>query len=756
MSTTRRQEISPQNTQLTSDSTPNSRSEAPHETQVIRRSRRWFERSFWLWASLLLVAAILSRFWGLTDKPFHHDESLHAYYSHAIAMGGHRDYDPLLHGPLLYYIVGFWQFLARVVNADLSDFVARTPAAFFGVLVVAIPLLIRRLVGSMGTLILMLFLLISPTNAYFGRFLREDVFTSIWVLGTLFGAALSRVLPDDRATEISFSKKFTIEFPFSPKTLATLFSTSMLALHFTNKENSFLHVAIWTAALAAIIFSERLLGVRELTQTGPSRPGEKNTRLLWCIGVFVIIFVCLFSSFFRHTQGWWNGVLDGLYRKSLLYWWEQDQQRRIDGPFDYHLPIIANYEFLLLPFLAVAWYRLLAISRAMNPISGKRFMPTRGGIFWITVSAAMLLLAATSFLPRIPLVAEACNFSDFSCQNTTPLGCHGDKKSIFCLLHISHSRHLLQILLYLFTGATAFLSAIHIRRRFDAFLWFWLTGAVGAYSYVGEKVPWLTLYIILPLILISGLEAARILGPSTLPMNKPSQFPQLNARPQQLQKSIENLERNFAHKLLPLAILWLACAIPFTAFKAWRVCGENAADPRERLIFTQTTPALQSIVNRWHQVASEPGSETLRIGIEGEATWPLAWYVLPFREHQFVNTGKSFSTLAETHRKQPFSALFLNDANVNAVAQALPDCNIYRIPLRAWWVPRPNPTLQEKLGYFFRLHLYPEANPESPAYETSVGLGSTKVLYLECTNPTSPFAKKALFSGPSLIIRSSN
>lgn len=688
-----------------------------------KQLKAWHERHFWLIASIIIVIAALSRFWDLDNKPFHHDESLHAYYSHAIAMGGHRDYDPLLHGPLLYYIVGLWQFLSRSINADLSNFVARTPAAFFGVILVALPISIRKLAGSLTVLAMMFFLLISPTTLYFSRFLREDIFTSVWVLGALFGFALSKIMPDDQQAKLHINKNTSITFPFTPKTAAAIFCTAMIALHFTNKENSFLHMTIWGLALASITLTEKLFFSQKNDSFKPEKflNGEPTRRIVWCVVVFTIIFVMLFSSFFRHTQGWWNGVIDGLYRKSLLYWWQQDQQRRIDGPFDYHLPIIANYEFILIPFLFTSWNRLVTISKQL---AAKKYTFSSWALktrYFLVYSIPLLLLAAILILPRIPLVAESCSFVDVPCTNPLPPACHGTGQSIFCLLHISHSRHLLQILLYLVSGSIAFIAAIHSKRRHDAFLWFWLTGAIGAYSYVGEKVPWLTLYIVLPIILLASLEVSRIFAKSPLPID--GIFP--------------SKDNKFSRTAVIITLGWLTIATSFAIFKSWRVAGIDAANPEERLVFTQTTPEIQTIVNRWHTATSATNRQKLHIGIEGEATWPIAWYALHFSNHEFLNVSASTrpEIVQEIHRRKPFHALFLNDSNAEDIPRYLPTCKVFRIPLRSWWVPNPNSTLEQNLSYFFKRELFPQS---SPRQTESSPLGSSNVLYVECPHPDSP------------------
>lgn len=698
---------------------------------------------FWWFYLAIILGAILSRFWGLTDKPFHHDESLHAYYSHIIATGGVRDYDPLLHGPFLYYFVGAYQSIAGFAG-DLfgihglaeSDFVARTPAAFFGILVVVIPILLRKYVGHVGVLVLSSLLLISPTTMYFGRFLREDVFTSIWVLGAVFGGLLAAVLPDDRQTTTALrlpgtrlSLNLRTIFPGTPRTNAALFSTIMMAFHFTNKENSFLHAGLWILAIAAILSFDRLFGTsHEPWKTTVPIKGEPLRRLISCASWFLVIFVTLFSSLFRHTAGWYAGVLDGLYRKSLVYWWGQDQVRRIDGPFDYHIPILANYEFLLIPFLVLAWCRTIHFSRVYNTLYPmRRFVLTatrlRTRLTWILIT---ILALAVLFLPRVAMVPDACSLVDIPCSTLTfgVVDCRGHDKSFACLLHISHTRHLLQIVFYILVGAIAFFSSLHTRRRFEAFLWFWFTGAIGTYSYVGEKVPWLTIYILLPMLLIAGLELTRLLTRSELPLY--------------LDASVaSSKERVCMPRLTPalrLAVItWLIVAVPFTLWKALRVAIIQPANPDERLIFTQTTPEIRTIQKRFIEAKSSSFTKNVRIGIEGEATWPVAWFALSFREFDFLNTAEGFDSILNKPR---FDAMFLNETNIDELKKLFPGHQIFRVPLRAWWVPKPNPTVAEMLAYFFTAKPYPQ---EADASDATIGKGNTSVLYLEYAGDGSPF-----------------
>ena len=52
----------------------------------------------------ILIVAIILRFSFLDLKLFHHDEAIHAWFSYQLLTEGTYIYDPVYHGPFLYYV----------------------------------------------------------------------------------------------------------------------------------------------------------------------------------------------------------------------------------------------------------------------------------------------------------------------------------------------------------------------------------------------------------------------------------------------------------------------------------------------------------------------------------------------------------------------------------------------------------------------------------------------------------------------------
>lgn len=121
----------------------------------------------------LLIVALIVRFWQLDLKLLHHDEAIHSWFSYQLLTKSTWAYDPSYHGPFLYFIT------AGMFSAfGASDLVARLLPALFGFLLIPLVYCIYRIgyINKNQTLLVCLFVAISPDMIYFSRFLRHDIF----------------------------------------------------------------------------------------------------------------------------------------------------------------------------------------------------------------------------------------------------------------------------------------------------------------------------------------------------------------------------------------------------------------------------------------------------------------------------------------------------------------------------------------------------------------------------------------------------
>jgi predicted membrane-bound mannosyltransferase/DNA-binding beta-propeller fold protein YncE len=126
---------------------------------------------------VIILAAIITRFWGLGDRVMSHDESLHTQFSYQYFIGDGFSHTPLMHGPFLFHItpIFYWLF------GD-SDFSARAPVAIMGIILVLMPYLLRPWLGKIGGLATSFIFLISPYLTYYSRYIRHDTYVIVWAM----------------------------------------------------------------------------------------------------------------------------------------------------------------------------------------------------------------------------------------------------------------------------------------------------------------------------------------------------------------------------------------------------------------------------------------------------------------------------------------------------------------------------------------------------------------------------------------------
>ena len=166
----------------------------------------------------LVALALVLRLVTLGDKPFHHDESQDAYFSWILYSGGGYKYDPLLHGPLRFYLISLIYLLFGVGN-----FTARLAPALMGTAMVALPFFLRRQLGRLAAFSAAVLLCLCPSYLYFSRFTREDIYFACLTLALM--VAVFRFLAHPR--------------PWQPALILGL-----LAASFATKETTFITVFI--------------------------------------------------------------------------------------------------------------------------------------------------------------------------------------------------------------------------------------------------------------------------------------------------------------------------------------------------------------------------------------------------------------------------------------------------------------------------------------------------------------------------------
>jgi uncharacterized protein (TIGR03663 family) len=289
---------------------------APAAPRARRRSpAAWLaaqdKRELAVWGALI-AAALVVRMIGLANRPFHHDESQDAYFSYLFRQTGDYEYNPLLHGPLRFYLTA----LMYVLFGD-SSFTARLAPALMGLSMVPLCWPLRPLLGRCAAFGAAALLAFGPSFLYFSRFAREDIYVAALTLALI--VVVWRFL--DR-----------------PRTFYPALIGLFLALSFATKETTFITVFVmgsfFLVALAIPATRPQVWG--PVTAAGWEGWG-------WFLAVFAGVFTLLFTTFFTHPGGLWDGVYTG-----LDYWLSQHGVARGGEPWQFYSVLLITVEWPVL------------------------------------------------------------------------------------------------------------------------------------------------------------------------------------------------------------------------------------------------------------------------------------------------------------------------------------------------------------------------------------------------------------------------
>jgi len=637
--------------------------ESPQDLSADRNQSLWsyFSSSQWVVYLLIVGGALLFRWLLLDDRPLHHDESLHAMYGkyfYDFPNAQYYKYDPMLHGPFLYTMV----FLAYC-SFGVSDWVARFPAALLGSLFVIAPLLFRRFFSPTMMLLVTIAIGYSPSLIYWSRFLREDVFVVLGILISVYGVAVA----DRRWAAPLFFLGFAIQA--------------------CSKENWFVHVAMMAGyylfELGFFLFGKR-----------SSIPYLADLRR-WFMGywfhalVGVLILVFTYTLFYTAGFQYWKGPLDGLYRESLKYWFEHHGKERIVGPFLHHGYCLLWYDTI---FVLVALYQVIHLYRRAPG--------------WMIYAASVVLSVAVA----MPLVfLRGTKFGELD---------EGLCKSFILFFKLKDSLDLSAFILMI--PHALFVTIFHLLRgeRRLAITGYAFTASLFTYSYLGEKVPWLSQYPLWGGILYLALyfdsqvnirEALRHLVPvenilfflGVILMSLGIVFVLQDSDGASnssshwilgigatlvafdlIQWAINLLPTSryrilpFGWGELPLGAVLVSLSLIYLVRIAAIVNFTNAGSEKEYISQVHTTHELKKVVNhiRW-EIESQSRGYRPRVYIDGDAVWPVVWYLRDLPENKFG---------ASATDRRDFKYQIVNADEADKVS------DVYRkrqINLRGWWVP---------------------------------------------------------------------
>jgi uncharacterized protein (TIGR03663 family) len=609
------------------------------------------------------LAAVMTRFFNLGYQAQHHDESLHSFFSWQYYVGIGYVHDPLMHGPFLFHGAA----LSYLLFGD-SDASSRYFAAAISVATVLLPWFLRREFGRWGALITSGLLLASPSFLYFGRFHRHDVYSAFLTL--LFFVAIVRYVAERRPMWI-------------------LIGAAAWGFHFTNKEDFFIITAIFGSALLMALFWS---ASRQLIATAAA-------------GVVAFGFA---ARVLPKLLGW-------PHMPAIP--WDQptnDQIVSYATAFLTHPTVVVCLCVLAgLGVVLVRQMRQLAGEQTWNDrLFGEAAPGTPGAAAHAIFGDRRLLFTALGLFAGIYVVLYTAFFSNLGGIFSGSFGAifywlgqqdvrRGEQPWFYYLLLMPQYDPIPVIfggLGMLLTGWRLF--AHRAFGRFEGpfpfvrgFMAYWAFASIALYTWTGEKMPWIVVHPVLPLLLLAGVMLGAIVNraigseerdgaaaTTRLPIPRASwvygglmvaalaggfivaarlvyQGSPLNDFQGWHLLFIPWLVIAALAALLASARGWrqagrttvlavTAALILFQVHAGWALAFQTGDVPKDMLVYVQTSPDVTRFMDELDEFSAlRTGGKDIPLYYDDSTSWPFQWYLRDYTRKTFFSCSPSSCTL---------------------------------------------------------------------------------------------------------------
>ena len=641
--------------------------------EVLRRPLGSLVRLDWekLLYIIVIILALLTRLGGLGDRVQSHDESLHTKFSWDLYEGSGFRHTPLMHGPFLFHAAALSYFLF----GD-SDFSARLPVALLGVALVAFPYFLRRWLGRAGALVTSALILISPSIAYYSRYIRHDIPVIVWSLVVVF--SVFSYLHDGRERWLYLL-------------------AAGISLMFATKEVAFIYNATFGVFLVGL-FVARALG-REWT--------VHSLKLLFLValtvmmlGLFLFALGMLLRPEEQAAPGWWSiggAFVAGLAFLAAVGFLLVGTWRSLLSYRSFDLVVVLGT--LCLPFLSP----LLITAIGQDPvdynpptlyysaaIAGAFVLVSAGiGLVWnwrrwsvaAAIHYAILVLLFTTVFTNGTGIASGMvgSLGYWLAQQEVE---RGSQPWYYYMVVVP-----LYDYLPLLLGLVAAIYATYagVRRAvgrsapssrtggvtFIPFVLWWTALAWISYTIAGEKMPWLAVHLALPMILLSGwlvgrlieriqwklvlerrgwllalvtppfimassgLAQAALAGPlrgnRLVQLDVTGRFLGGLGSTLALGTGLGYLVWRAGWRVATRLLLLLLLLVPvfLTVRTAWRFCYINYDYPIEHLVYAHSGPAVKETMRQIEELSRRitGGPNSIKVAFGSDGSWPFYWYL---------------------------------------------------------------------------------------------------------------------------------
>ncbi len=570
----------------------------------------------WVAYGVVLVVAAVLRFWDLGVRPLHHDESLHAYFSLQLSLNIlSYHYDPLLHGPFQFHAMALVYKLAQLVGVPdngVNTTTVRLLAATLGTVMVGLPYLLRRSLGRLAAWLATVLLAVSPSLVYYSRFAREDIYMACFTLLLVVGL---------------------VRYGQERKLGWLLVGVLGLALSYATKEATFLTIAVVGSYGGGVLVWE--LGSRwGLREKVEGEPG-------WLPRTWAPLLLLAYALVGAVLAKWLLGWLHNLSFYIAAH----------QGVSDEFVAVLKDDTSLVVPWLGVALGLVVLVILLREMFQGEAAVKAgRGGwrlrlARWVDeerqpVLATLVKMPWTHWFFGL-LLFWAVFLVLFTVLFTNVRAGIGDGiwgGLYYWIEQIAVARggqpwyyYLLLIPLYeqvgVVFGIVGLVRCLLKPTRLRLWLVYWCVGNLVLYSWAAEKMPWLTIHITLPLLLLAGigLEPGVQLVASWLQEG----WKRWRERREEWEPREERGGRGRLEWGLLTVLAGIVLLVP-TVHNMYEVTYVYEADaPHEMLIYVQTTVDVNRVMAKIDELDRklDGGRHQLAIGVMNDAIWPFIWYL---------------------------------------------------------------------------------------------------------------------------------
>lgn len=589
---------------------------------------------FW---GVILLGALL-RFWNLGDKPLHHDESLHAYFSLQLMHNMENwiscfnpsvscyHYDPLLHGPFQFHFIALVYKLSQWLGAPdhgVNTTTVRILAATLGTLIVGMPYFLRDYLGKLGAWLACFLLAVSPSMVYFSRFAREDIYMACFTL--MLVVAIARYVRDRQMRWL-------------------ILAAVAFALSYATKEATFLTIAVFGSFFVAVIAWE--LGLK-VPVRGFFKADSSFYRFMprTAAPIFLLLYFAVVGIAAKIFFGW---------LKALSIYITDPKNT---PAADLYVQGLKDKTVAIVPWLGILLgvYVLSILGRELFgklPEPGRRGLAARIDPRNQRMLDTILTMPWTHWFFAV-LSAWAIFLVLFTVLFTNIKGGIGDgiwQGLYYWVQQQQVARggqpwyyYLMLIPLYeqigLVFGLVGVIRCLIQPTRFRLFLVYWFVGNVFLYSWAAEKMPWLMIHMTMPMMLLGaiGLEPA-VMGVYRLVKQWLTGSARAKdttpASDEDIPLAVVPLPRRrvgpLAGSAACIGVVMAVLLLLPTLHNMYEVAYIHPADgPHEMMVYVQTTPDVNKVMARIDALDQKlyQGKHLLPIGLMNDATWPFAWYV---------------------------------------------------------------------------------------------------------------------------------